>query len=250
MKERGSKLSSIHVPEPIQIGLVTPEPMWREGFRSIFEQPAQQGQPPFKLVTGSTGELLARSTIEYLIVHLTTPEEGLEALAAVRRAHPPIRTIIIGPETHDEAILELIIAGARAYLDLTANLHTVREAIHTVTCGSIWASHRLLSKLVDRLLKVSDTNLAPSDPHLTEREHQVLELLLLARSNREIAEQLGIEERTVKSHVGRLMRKTGAENRIELSMRALNRPIVPRTKIYPRRSHAPAHQPVLDGWVI
>jgi DNA-binding NarL/FixJ family response regulator len=51
----------------------------------------------------------------------------------------------------------------------------------------------------------------------------VLDLILLAQSNREIAEQLGIEERTVKAHVGRLMRKTGAENRIELSILTLNR---------------------------
>jgi DNA-binding NarL/FixJ family response regulator len=49
----------------------------------------------------------------------------------------------------------------------------------------------------------------------------------MAQSNREIARQLGIEERTVKAHVGRLMRKAGAENRIELSMRALKRPLAP-----------------------
>ena len=59
-------------------------------------------------------------------------------------------------------------------------------------------------------------------PQLTARERQVMDLILLARSNREIARELGIEERTVKAHVGRLMRKTGAENRIDLSMRALN----------------------------
>ena len=55
----------------------------------------------------------------------------------------------------------------------------------------------------------------------------MLELILMARSNREIARQLGIEERTVKAHVGRLMRKTGADNRIDLSMRALNRSLLP-----------------------
>jgi len=47
-------------------------------------------------------------------------------------------------------------------------------------------------------------------PRLTARERQVMDLILLARSNREIARELGIEERTVKAHVGRLMRKTGA----------------------------------------
>ena|ERR1700679_2916437 len=90
--------------------------------------------------------------------------------------------------------------------------------------GSIWAPRRVLSKLIDRLLTVSDARIADGNPHLTDREKQVLELILLARSNREIAGQLGIEERTVKAHVGRLMRKTGSDNRIELSMRALNAP--------------------------
>ena len=93
-----------------------------------------------------------------------------------------------------------------------------------VTSGSIWAPRRLLSKLIDRLLTVPDANPASTNPYLTARERQVLELILLARSNREIARQLGIEERTVKAHVGSLMRKTGVDNRIELSMRILSRP--------------------------
>ncbi len=56
-----------------------------------------------------------------------------------------------------------------------------------------------------------------------------------ACSNREIAQHLGIEERTVKAHVGRLMRKTGTENRTELSMRELNHPIRPSSVVIERR---------------
>jgi len=96
-----------------------------------------------------------------------------------------------------------------------------------VTSGSIWAPRRLLSRLIDRLLKVPAVRLA-ANPHLTERERQVLELILLARSNREIAVELGIEERTVKSYVGRLMRKTGADNRIKLSVSALSQSLLPQ----------------------
>ena len=88
--------------------------------------------------------------------------------------------------------------------------------------GSIWAPRKLLSKLIDRLLSGDDASLTNPRPHLTTREDQVLKLLLMARSNREIATELGIEERTVKAHVGKLMRKIGAENRIELSMRAIS----------------------------
>ena len=118
-----------------------------------------------------------------------------------------------------------------------------------VTGGSIWAPRRLLSKLIDRLLKVPHSGLTSAGPHLTGRERQVLELVLMARSNREIARQLGIEERTVKAHVGRLMRKTGADNRTELSMRVLNRSLLADADIHDRRqalaSH-PSRKPVTD----
>jgi hypothetical protein len=62
-----------------------------------------------------------------------------------------------------------------------------------------------------------------------------MELLLKAHSNREIAGFLGIEERTVKAHVGRLMRKTGADNRIELSMRLVKMPLDSSSGLTDRR---------------
>jgi len=142
---------------------------------------------------------------------------------------------VIGPEANEKLIMDLVLAGARAYLDLKAGPRTVRQAVEVVTSGSIWAPRHLLSKLIDRLLEVPDSCLSNSSPHLTDREIQVLELILLARSNREIARPLGIEERTVKAHVGRLMRKTGADNRIDLSMRALNRSLLPANGV-PLRS--------------
>ena len=71
-------------------------------------------------------------------------------------------------------------------------------------------------------MKRPDAPGAGVETRLTERERQVLELITMAQSNREIAEELGIEERTVKMYVARLMRKTGADNRIKLSISALS----------------------------
>ena len=146
-----------------------------------------------------------------------------------------MRQIVIGPEHDDEKVLEAIVAGARAYLDSSASPETVRMAIDVVVSGSIWAPRRLLSKLIDRLLGVPDSHAAAPSLQLTDRERQVLDLILLARSNREIAKQLGIEERTVKAHVGRLMKKTGADNRIGLSMRVLNRAMTSNGQQEPNR---------------
>jgi DNA-binding NarL/FixJ family response regulator len=217
-------MPSIRSQEPIHIGLVSDEPIRLEGLASVFEQPSSHNKPPLLPIPGSFDELLARPTIEYLVVDLHSFSGGLEVLEDIRRARPALKLIVIGPEGNDELVLDSIIAGARAYLELTAGPETVRSAIEVVTSGSIWAPRRLLSKLIDRLLKVPDSSLTNSKPHLTNRERQVLDLILQARSNREIARHLGIEERTVKAHVGRLMRKAGVDNRIELSMRVLNRP--------------------------
>lgn len=205
----------------IRIGLVAGEPIRLEGLAMIFEEKPAPGKIQLVPIIGTVQELLANPGLEYLVVDLNSASGGFETVEAVRRARPGMRQIVIGPENEDELVLNSIVAGARAYLDSSAPPETVRMAIDVVVSGSIWAPRRLLSKLIDRLLDVPEAG-HPSEPlHLTIRERQVLELILTARSNREIAQELGIEERTVKAHVGRLMRKTGAENRIELSMRAL-----------------------------
>ncbi len=220
-------------PELIRIGVVTGEPIRLAGLTSIFDLPAEQGQPQLLPVVGSLPELLADQSLGYLVFDLHASRDGLDALESVRRLRPMLRLIVIGPEGDEELVLSSIVAGARAFLDLTADPEVVRRAVNVVTDGSIWAPRRLLSRLIDRLLNIPDTSLTNADPLLTTREQQVLERILLARSNREIAAELGIEERTVKAYVGRLMKKTGADNRIKLSMSALNRPMLTREKPAP-----------------
>jgi DNA-binding NarL/FixJ family response regulator len=222
-------MCSMRNPKPIRVGLVTDEPLRLEGLTSIFDDNTPAGQPQLIPVFGNLQELLANSLLEYIVVDLNSSSKGMELLEKIRRARPAIRLIVIGPEGNDELVMESIILGARGYLDSAADPQMVRQAIEFATSGSIWAPRRLLSKLIDRLLAVPDTSLTNVPPHLTAREHQVLDLILLACSNREIARQLGIEERTVKAYVGSLMRKTGSDNRIELSMRALNLSLATQT---------------------
>jgi len=214
--------------DPIRIGVVAVEPIRLAGLASIFDLPAEQDQPQLMPMVGTLSELLADASLGYLVVDLHASSGGLEALESIRKLRPKLRLIVIGPEGDDELVLSSIVAGARAYLDLTAGPEVVRQAVRIVTSGSIWAPRRLLSRLIDRLLNVPDASTAAADLQLTTREQQVLELILMARSNREIAAELGIEERTVKAYVGRLLRKTGADNRIKLSMSALNRSLISR----------------------
>lgn len=218
-------MSAIAKARSIRIGLLADEPIRVAGLVSIFELPAEPGKPQFVPVTGSSAELLAGNSPDYVVIDLHA-SSGMAAIETLRRARPDIRLIVIGPQDDDELVMKSIIAGARAYLDPSAGPEIVRQAIEVVTAGSIWAPRRLLSQLIDRLLRVPEAALA-AQPRLTVRERQVLELILMARSNREIAAKLGIDERTVKAYVGRLMRKTGADNRIKLSMSPISMALFP-----------------------
>jgi len=186
-------------------------------------------------VNGTIEELLADTTLKFLVVDLNASSDDIRTLDTIRRRRPDIRLIVIGPEGNEDLVMDSIMAGARAYLDLKASPQIVRKAVEVVTGGSIWASRRLLSTLIDRLLGSNDASLTSNPPRLTERERQVLDLILTARSNREIARELGIEEHTVQAHVGRLLRKTGAENRIDLLMRASNPELLKAAGIQDRR---------------
>lgn len=208
--------------KPIRVGIVAGEPIRLEGLAIVFESGREEGLAPLLPVRGNLQELLDDYSTNFMVLDLISVQGSLEILEKIRRARPTLKLIVIGPDGNEDFVMDAIIAGARAYLGLSAGPAEVHEALDVVVEGSIWAPRRTLSKLIDRLLSESDISLGVATPHLTAREYQVLELILHARSNREIACELGIEERTVKAHVGRLMRKTGAENRIELSLLALN----------------------------
>src|ERR1700685_3122343 len=140
-------MSSIRNPVPVHIGLVSDEPMRLEGLVSIFDQPARDDDAPLLPITGTLPEMLTHASLEYLVVDMHSSPGGLAVLDSIRRARPALKLIVIGPEGNDELVLESIIAGARAYLELTADTTLVRQAIEVVTSGSIWAPRRLLSKL-------------------------------------------------------------------------------------------------------
>lgn len=239
------KVCSIQNPEPIRVGVLTDEPIRMQGLASIFEYRPSEGHARLSPVFGSVEELSSDPTLGFLVIDLHSLSSAEKTMAAIRRKHPGIRLIVIGPEGDDRLIMKSILAGARAYLDLKADPEVVRYAIEAVTDGSIWAPRRLLSKLIDQLLSASEASATSASPHLTAREREVLELILGARSNREIASQLGIEERTVQAHVSRLLRKTGASNRIDLSMRALHHSLLPGAGIHGFRQgeyrQVPAH---------
>lgn len=199
----------------IRVGLVSSEPIRLMGLCSAFEDSST-----IRIVVGSFETLLADSSLIYLILDLSCNSSWMATQSLVKRMRPDVRQILIGPTGVEEQALSSIGAGARAFLDSNCGPLAVRQAVETVIQGSIWASRRVLSKLVDQLMIRSEPRLPLPAPTFSPRERQVLDLIMTARSNREIAEELGIEERTVKAYVTSLMRKTGKDSRVALCVQA------------------------------
>ena len=211
-----------HHPAPLRIGLIDFEPLRVAGFESVFDN-----DPNVEVIATHPAGALANADLKMVLLGLHNPPDSFELLARLKAARPKLMLIVMGSETDDETIISAIGAGAKGYLEETATPEQVRMCIEVVKSGSIWAPRRVLSSFVDRMLHASEKPVLRHGFKFTERERAVLKLLVAARSNREIAEALGIEERTVKAYVARLMRKVGVENRIALSIHAASRSLAP-----------------------
>lgn len=204
----------------VRVGLVATEPIRVTGLCSAFDH-----HPFIQVAIGDLDTLLEDASLRFLILDLSCEPKWFDMQEMVRKMRPDIRQVIIGPAGEEEQILRSIRAGARAFLDPSAGPLALRQAVEAVMQGTIWAPRRLLSAMIDELLTKPVAPAIPmAAPTFSPRERQVLDLIMNACSNREIAEELGIEERTVKAYVTSLMRKTGVDNRVSLSVRATQNP--------------------------
>jgi DNA-binding NarL/FixJ family response regulator len=207
-------------PSRLRVALLEPEPIRVQGFVTLF-----QDHPLIEFVVVELAQFLADQEFKLALIGLHGDRLPLPLVATIHGLRPDVRLVVMGPDADDEVILQAISSGAKAYLEASATAQQVEQAIVIVSQGSIWAPRRILSIFVDRATKPSRSAI-PAVAHFTVRETEVLKLLVAARSNREIARTLGIEERTVKAHVAKLMRKVGVENRIALSIYAVTNSIV------------------------
>jgi len=211
----GESVLMKNAPDRTLVGVVAQEPIRLAGLVSAFET-----HPSIGTVVADLNSLLENIAVHVLLLDISQNPQWIDTQIAAKRVRPDILQVVLGPMADDEMVMRSIIAGARGYLDLNSDTAAVLAATEIVLKGWIWAPRRLLAKLIDRLIGQQTTQVAASTLLLSRRERQVLDLIMAAFSNREIAETLGIEERTVKSYVASLLRKSGAENRVALSVQA------------------------------
>ena len=204
----------------LRVGLLDSDPIRVVGFAAEFEHHARLEIVPMDMPT-----LVADPRLTICVVGLHGNLDPSSTLNTLRGLRPGMRILLMGPELTDPDMLRLIGAGAKGYLHETSTPEEIEQAIESVRDGAIYVPKRVLSQMTEIAPETADIPPPQPDLHLTAREREVLELLVAAQSNREIARALGIEERTVKAHIAKLMRKVGVDNRIALSVFAVRHSI-------------------------
>ncbi len=203
-----------------RIGLVASDPLRLVGMEAILAD-----LPGIEAVPLELDQLASRPDLAVLMLEARSGGDALpDLIAKLRREHPTLRIVVVG-EGLDPLLIEQVIgAGAKGYLAETASEAEIRMALEVVLDGSVWAPRKVLAKLIDGGSNSGSASTPAADSilkRMTAREREVLEHLMDGRSNRAIAEALKIDEATVKAHLGRMLRKTGAHNRVELTLRAI-----------------------------
>ena len=205
----------------IKIAVVESDPLRFVGFRALFDT-----ETDLDISAASLTELAANGAMDLVLLGSRNGQNLFDAMAGLKAQRPDLKIIVTGSGADDETILKALAAGAKGYVDEAASPNEFVQAIRMVHQGSVWAPRRVLSIFIERVTAAPGRIFPAGRVTFTDREKEVLELLVAGRSNKEIGSALGIEERTVKAHVAKLMRKVGVQNRIALSVHAITHSLV------------------------
>jgi DNA-binding NarL/FixJ family response regulator len=213
----------------IRVLIVDDHAVVREGLRTFLE--LQDGIE----VVGEAGDgaaaldQAAALIPDVILMDLVMPRlDGVAAMRKLRERSPASRVIVLTSFLDDSRLMPALQAGAAGYLLKDVEPAELARAVRTAGSDQAMIDPTVAARLLRTLSEPGPGIHRGSDPgaDLTPREHEVLELIAAGRSNKRIAIELGIAEKTVKTHVGHLMAKLGVADRTQAALLAVRRGLV------------------------
>jgi DNA-binding NarL/FixJ family response regulator len=208
---------------PIRLLLVDHHAMFREGLRLILER-----QPDMQVVGEAGDALMALQQVQetkpdVVLMDLLLPQcGGLEATRRILAQQPAVKVIALTMCQDSDLILAMIEAGARAYVLKDLRSVELVQTIREVAAGRTMMHPEVAGPLVDKIRR--RVNRKPKT--LTERELQVLRLVVAGDTNREIATKLAVSEQGIKNRLYGIYKKLGVTNRTGAAMVAVREGLV------------------------
>ena len=213
---------SVFNPQLIRVLVVDDHPVVRHGLTAIM------GYEPDIEVVGDAadGEEAVRLILErrpdVVLLDLRLPKlDGVEVMRQVRPQAPQVRFLVLTTYDTDEYIGPALAAGAQGYLLKDALPDELARGVRAVMRGAAALEPEVAARLLERMAE------GERGDELSERELEVLRLLVAGASNKAVAAQLSLSENTIKTHISRIFAKLGVQSRAEAVAVALQRGLVP-----------------------
>ncbi|MEP0713943.1 response regulator transcription factor [Algoriphagus sp.] len=212
---------------PIKIVLADDHELVRDGIKSLLES-----EKEFQVIDEASDgvealEVIALQNPDLLIVDIRMPKmNGLEVVKEMTKSFPKIKKLVLSMHDSEEYVVEAIQAGSDGYLLKGSSKSEFLKALHTISNGGKFfagdVSAYIINNFVNGKPKASSkTDVLPEElATLTNREKQILELILEGKGNNEIADALEISKRTAEVHRFNLMKKMNVKNLVELTTKS------------------------------
>jgi two-component system, NarL family, nitrate/nitrite response regulator NarL len=191
--------------------------------RADFTVVASSGSP-------AQAQVIAEAHLpEILILDPGDSEEGFNVVTAIAGMGREMKVVVFTTVNRIEHAVRALDAGASAYLTSASTSGELLEAVQTVLAGDSFISPGIATRLIASLRTAAFTKAAAQKLRLTVREEQIVGLLHKGKTNREIGQDLGLSEKTVKHYMTVLMQKLAARSRLEvvLALKALDPGLAP-----------------------
>ncbi len=205
--------------EMIRILIADDYPLVRDSLRALIET-----EPGMEVVgeaaDGIEAVFKTRSLHpDVILLDLVMPRQGgIEAIGEIKRENPEARILVLTSFSEDDKVFPAIKAGAQGYLLKDSSPQQLLEAIRDVYRGQSSLHPTIARRLINELQRPPD--LPPTKEPLSEREMEILRLVARGLTNQEIAEELVISERTVRTHVSHILEKLHLANRTQAALYA------------------------------
>lgn len=214
---RGFKETETMTHTVIRVLIVDDHPIVRNGLILMIRYSADLELAGEASTGREAVELYRQHQPDVVLMDLRMPEMGgVEAITLIRQAFPDARIIVLSTYDYDEDIYQGLQAGAKGYLLKDTSMDVLQEAIRKVHAGQKYIPPDVAMKLAERL----------SSPQLTERERQILNLMVKGKSNAEMGGELFISENTIKFHINNILLKLDVKNRGQAIVAAIQQGII------------------------
>lgn len=202
----------------IKVLIADSHPVVRLGIKQVLESSSDIEIIADVSSTEALFETLKTVTPDVVILEMDIPEiNGIAALRKLKLEFPDIRTLMFSGQSEDVYALSTIRAGAYGYLSKTADLDYIVSAVKKVSEGNMFITNELAQRLA-----FDEGTQKPRRffRKLSSREVEVLKLLASGKRNKEVAEGLNLNEKTVSTYKARLMKKLNVDNLVDLLQQA------------------------------